>query len=509
LKRYVLLGNIWGIISISALFFNLYMGISILLLWFIGFNIYVVKERQRQVKVIQQVIQIGKGNFEGIGDSLPEVKDFAQALSRSNKTMLGYSCEVIKNSFQLKEAFQELTATSKGIDESIENVAHDMSIQDTKVTHIHEALHNMTEELTKQNKIIGDARKVTSEALEKIQHCSEDSLEMNGKMVEIKSSVINLLNNSLNLKDKAMGITAIVETITNIAEQTNLLALNAAIEAARAGEHGRGFAVVADEVRKLAEQAKNSTGNITKIITEIQQDINISLNKMEVVQDSTIAGEAVVKKTAASLIGIKNVIDHLLEEFKEVACSNIDLNKNGEQIIELVGPLAEIAGKTAEVGHEVAAAARNQFSTIEEVNGIIQLLHQQGISLQQIIGDRAVEHRMLNLGKKLQEIDLNREINQQNIHEIKRELQADMVAISNDRGIITLSTDSMQIGLNLPKIDPNYYEVLENRKEASISPIKKAEKDDSYWKFGLFPRKRQKGIVQVAFTMDTILKEKD
>lgn len=133
------------------------------------------------------------------------------------------------------------------------------------------------------------------------------------KLFEETLKEVNVLNN------KAQSITKIVQTIKEIADQTNLLALNAAIEAARAGEAGRGFAVVADEVRKLAEKTSASTLEIGKTVSEIQDETNVVAESMKIGVKSVEEGVGFANKAGESIEKIKYDAQNVVEVIEKLS----------------------------------------------------------------------------------------------------------------------------------------------------------------------------------------------
>lgn len=487
---------------INKIFGLVLIGVSV------GLFIYIYK---RMGKVdqgeLKQVIELAKGNSDFLEQiNNEEIKEFGREILDSNKKMLSSSCKVLKTNHHLLAAFEELRLSSQAVSETIGSVAEDMSRQQQQVEAMSKALASTQTAVDNQNATVERAVLITNEAKSEVIQCEEAAEALKGQMEQINQAVTQLVDSSSALQDKTAGITAIVETITNIAEQTNLLALNAAIESARAGENGRGFAVVAEEVRKLAEQSRKSADGIIAVISEIQGEINLSLVKMQEVYQDILQGNEVAAKTGETLKAVGDTIQRIREAFKSIYDNNEQVKKSNQEVIDMINPLAEIAAETAAASQEIAAAAEEETATLENVHSLVEQIQQDNESLQQLIGDRAVEERMINLGKNLLKLDQETEINQSNIDSVARRLGVDLVSITDEQGTVIYSTVKKDIGLNIPSIGPFYHGLLERTKECAITPIKKEEGGEDYWKYACFPRAKKRGIIMVAFNIDTLLK---
>jgi len=188
-----------------------------------------------------------------------------------------------------------------------------------------------------------------------------------------------------DLGEKSTRIGGIVETITRIAEQTNLLALNAAIEAARAGEHGRGFAVVADEVRKLAEESQEAAASIAQLIEEIQAETRRTVTIVEEGAQRTEDGVATVDNARTSFLAIGSRVEDVSARVELIAAAIQQLAASSERLRTGIDEVASVAEQSSAVAEQVSASTEETSASAQEIAGAAQQLSQTAGELDTLV----------------------------------------------------------------------------------------------------------------------------
>lgn len=346
---------------------------------------------KKMKQFVEKIGYLAKGDLTNpmqvkTNDELGQMSDhYNQALRNLNQMFN----TIRESSEQVAASAEELSASSEQTSISVSEVA--TSIQDV-AGNINQQ-NNFTSKINEGTQFIYQGMEQISTNMEKVKKSSTQTITLaqdgthNVKnameqMTAIHSEVQQTSDSINQLDNKSKQIEEIVGMINTIADQTNLLALNAAIEAARAGEHGKGFAVVADEVRHLAEQSGRASGDIKQLIHEIQEEIRNSVTVMKSSTESTKSGIDVVEKTGRSFHQIYEAIEDTTKHTEDVYDSIVHVLKEIDQMKEVVGSVNEIAVTNDEQAQNVSAVTEEQAAMIEEMTASSEALAQIATELQ-------------------------------------------------------------------------------------------------------------------------------
>jgi len=296
---------------------------------------------------------------------------------RSDRDALGTALRAMAENLrgligQLVDATQIVTSSSQQMASVSEETGR-------AVGEIANAVGDVARGAERQMAIVNDARNSTDDtnaaavnASDVAQNGVKAAEGANAAMQELRDSTSEIAGAIQSLAAKSEQIGGIVETITGIAGQTNLLALNAAIEAARAGEQGRGFAVVADEVRKLAEESQHAATTISDLIKEIQDETSRTVG----------AAEAGARKAEES----SQTVAEAREAFRQIGAAVEDMRERIGHIAESTNAVATVAEESSAATEQVSASAQQTSASTQEIAASAQELAATAESLRMLVG---------------------------------------------------------------------------------------------------------------------------
>ncbi len=300
----------------------------------------------------------------------------AQVQPRSEKDMLGNAFKTMIHNLtgvirQLADNARELVSAATEISTSAEQMSRGSKDQAQQIEQISTAIEEMSATILETSKNGGTASEAASNASKTAATGGTVVSETIQGMQKIAEVVRQSADSISKLARSADQIGEITKVIDDIADQTNLLALNAAIEAARAGEQGRGFAVVADEVRKLAERSGKATGEITDMVKGIQAETIDAVKSMESGIQQVDLGRQLADRAGNSLSEIVTVSQRVMDMIGQVAAAAEEQSAAAEQISKNVDHISTVTRETSQGAEQSAAAAEELNRQAEGLQNMV------------------------------------------------------------------------------------------------------------------------------------------
>jgi methyl-accepting chemotaxis protein len=297
--------------------------------------------RQVEARVVEELAALGRAS------------EFSTSVRATAGSVADNAEQVARRVTDISSAVAQMTASIQEMDQTLLQVA---TVVEQTVTNTQEMSASIVQ-------VAGNAQRVREESVntdKQVRDGRNEVAQLSKGMSSISDTVSDVVSEMQSLDGASRQIGEILGLIEEIADQTNLLALNAAIEAARAGEHGRGFAVVADEVRKLAENSASSTKQIGQLVADIQR-------RTTAVLERTARANNLVQNNAASARSVTEMIELISSRVTEMAQLVSEISIATTEQARASEELAKASEQMGAMTHEAAATMREQAITSNQI----------------------------------------------------------------------------------------------------------------------------------------------
>lgn len=331
------------------------------------------------------VVYFASKLLESIGEKEIQIREENQKLLDLFKSIGEISGNILVSSETLSVAIEEQTSSLlevSGTSQVISKDSSEMLNKSNKNKEILNTLLNANEIVANKTKDSEDKIKDFIRSTDKNQQSLNETLSI---ITDIKNSMEDTFKSTKELEQKSSQVDEILNLIGDISEQTNLLALNASIEAARAGEYGKGFAVVADEIRTLAEGTKESLNQVSSIVGELKNNINMVQKQMTHNNEKSQAGNNIINETVKESINMNLNLKVFSNNIIEINKASTTLFSETKNVVEFNEEVVNITKNTISKYEIITEAIAQSAATSEEIEANINELRNVADDMNKLI----------------------------------------------------------------------------------------------------------------------------
>ncbi|ACB86137.1 methyl-accepting chemotaxis protein [Natranaerobius thermophilus] len=302
-----------------------------------------------------------------IGDLASNFDSMQKNLKDIITNIMSVADNLATSSEELSASSEEISTSTEDMGKSVQEIASGAEEQSAQVEETKSNVDSLKNEIDDIGYKSTKMNKQANNVIENIELGNESINNSINQVKDVKNRTLGVTEQINKLGELSKKIGEITDIINDISSQTNLLALNAAIEAARAGEAGQGFSVVAEEIRKLAEETSNSTEQITSLINEIQEGVQKTVAEVDDTNNSVDNSVSVIESTADNFYKTNQEMENLSQYIKEISLGVNTMNENSEFVINAVNEISQVSQEAAQYAENVATATKEQGHSTNEI----------------------------------------------------------------------------------------------------------------------------------------------